>query len=146
MKMTKKETIKEYLNDMPDVDLIDLVRDINSYTGDYEPWAFIPMNEFDEYYAGASPMQIAKDVQNGGDDFCIDDDYFYYDSWGILTSSNEKDAADSIRTGCMTDLINDFMKGRYSDYVESYDYDLADIIDNTEDDAIFDNKGNEIVE
>lgn len=115
MKMTKKEAIKKYLNDMSDVDLIDLVRGINSYTGDYEPWAFIPMDEFDEYYAGVSPTQIAKDVQNGGDDFCIDDDYFYYDSWGILTSTN--DAANLIRNEILDDLTNDFYHDAFLDVI-----------------------------
>lgn len=113
MKMTKKEAIKKYLNDMSDVDLINLVCDINSYYGGYEPWVFIPMHEFDGYYADASAIQIAKDVQNGGDDFCIDDDYFYYDSWGILTSSNEADAADSIRHEILDDLTNDFYRGAF---------------------------------
>ena len=117
MKMTKKEAIKKYLNDMPDADLIDLVRDINSYTGGYEPWAFIPMNAFDEYYADVSPIQIAKDVQNGGDDFSIDDDYFYYDSWGILSSSTEADAADSIRHEILDDLTNDFYRDAFLDVI-----------------------------
>lgn len=117
MKMTKKEAIKKYLNDMSDTDLIDLVRGINSYSGAYEPWAFIPMDEFDNYYAGVSPTQIAKDVQNGGDDFCIDGDYFYYDSWGILTSSNEADAADSIRHEILGDLTNDFYRDAFLDVI-----------------------------
>ena len=40
MKMTKKEAIKKYLNDMPDTDLIDLVRDINSYSGNMEAFNY----------------------------------------------------------------------------------------------------------
>lgn len=134
MTMTKKEAIRKYLKDMPDVDLIDLVRDINSYNGGYEPWAFIPMDEFDEYYAGALPTQIAKDIQNGGDDFCIDDDYFYYDSWGILTSSNEKDAADSIRHEILGDLTNDFCRDAFLDVI--FDDCLKRIILN-DDDSLF---------
>lgn len=134
MKITKKEAIKEYLNDMPDTDLIDLVRDINSYTGAYEPWAFIPMDEFDEYYAGVSPIQIAKDVQNGGDDFSIDDDFFYYDSWGILSSSNEKDAADSIRHEILDDLTNDFYHDAFLDVI--FDDCLKRII-LSDDDSLF---------
>lgn len=134
MKMTKKEAIKKYLNDMPDVDLIGIVRDINSYNGGYEPWAFIPMDEFDEYCEGLSPTQIAKDVQNGGDDFCIDDDYFYYDSWGILSSSSEKDAADSIRHEILGDLTNDFYHYAFLDVI--FDDCLKRII-LSDDDSLF---------
>lgn len=133
-KMTKKEAIKKYLNDMSDVDLINLVRDINSYSNEYEPWAFIPMDEFDSYYACASPTQIAKDVQNGGDDFSIDDDYFYYDSWGILSSSNEADAADSIRHEILDNLTNDFYRGSFLDVI--FD-DCLKIIILSDDDSLF---------
>ena len=134
MTMTKKQAIKKYLDDMPDVGLIGLVRDINSYTGNYEPWAFISMDEFDEYYAGVSPTQIAKDVQNGGDDFCIDDDYFYYDSWGILSSSNEPDAADSIRHEILDDITHDFYHDAFLDVI--FDDCLKRII-RSNDDSLF---------
>lgn len=117
MTMTKKEAIKKYLNDMSDVDLINLVRDINSYCNEYEPWAFIPMDEFNSYYACVPPAQIAQDVQNGGDDFSIDDDYFYYDSWGILSSSNKADAADSIRHDILGDLVDDFYNDAFLDTI-----------------------------
>ena len=144
--MTKKEAIRYHIEKMPDVDLINLVRDIYMYDGSYDSWAFCSMDEFNELHSGMEPLDIAREVEDACGDFCVACDYFYYDCSGVLCSCDEDEAADLIRTNCMTDLINDFMKGRYSDYVESYDYDLADIIDSTDDDAIFDNKGNEIIE
>lgn len=144
--MTKKEAIRYHIEKMPDADLINLVRDICMYDGSYDSWAFYPMDEFNELHEGMEPLDIAREVEDACSGFCVACDYFYYDRSGVLCSCDEDEAADLIRTNLMTDLINDFMKGRYSDYVESYDYDLADIIDNTDNDANFDDEGYEILE
>lgn len=146
MTMTKKEAIRYHIEKMHDNDLINLVRDICMYNGSYDSWAFYSMDEFNELHEGMKPLDIAREVEDACSDFCVACDYFYYDCSGVLCSCDEDEAADLIRTDCMTDLINDFMKGRYSDYVENYDYDLADIIDNTDDDANFDDEGYEILE
>lgn len=115
--MTKKEAIKKYLDDMPDVDLIDLIRDINSWSGEYEPWTFYSMDELDDVFYSTSPTEIIGMMQDVYSSFSICDDYFYYDSWGILSSSNEADAADSIRHDILGDLVDDFYNDAFLDAI-----------------------------
>lgn len=113
--MTKKEAIKKYLNDMPDVDLIDLVRDINYYSNGLEPWVFYSMDELDDVFCSISPTEIIDMVQDSCGNFSICDDYFYFDECGVLNSCDVATAADLIRTDILNDLTNDFYKGRYKD-------------------------------
>ena len=144
MTMTKKEAIKYHISTMHDIDLIYLISDIHSYSGGYDEYAFYNMDEFDDIYAGVSPLQIARDVTDACGDFEITDDYFYYDCAGVLRSCDEPTAADLIRTNCTDDLVNDFMHMRNCEPVANCDGDLWDIIA-ADDDAIFDDEGYEIL-
>lgn len=140
MTMTKKQAIKYHINTMHDIDLIRLVSEISSYNGGYN--AFYNMDEFNDIYCDVPPIQIADEVT--GTNFSADDDYFYYNEIGNLCSCDEMTAADMIRTDFTTDLTNDFMKGRYYEQVLVCDNELFDII-TADDNAIFDNKGHEIL-
>ena len=142
MIMTKKEAIKYHIEHMHDIDLIHLIGEINSYSGGYGEYVFYNMDEFNDIYCDVPPIQIADEVT--GTDFSADDDYFYYNEAGNLCSCDEMTAADMIRTDFTTDLTNDFMKGRYYEQVSDCDSDLWDII-TADDDAIFDDKGYEIL-
>jgi hypothetical protein len=127
--MTKKEAIKKYLGNMDDVDLIDLVRDINSYGIDYEPWAFYSMDELDDVFCSTSPTEIIDMVQDSYGRFTTYDDYFYFDECGTLNSCDVATAADLIRTDILNDLTNDFYEGRYKDVLADDDFILFDIVD-----------------
>lgn len=137
MKMTKKGAIKKYLNDMSDVDLIDLVRGINSYNGGYELWAFYSMDELDDVFYNTSPTELigmAQDIYSG---FSTCDDYFYFDEIGVLQSCDVDTAADLIRTDILDSLTGDFYKGRYKDVLADDDFVLFDIV-NSSNNANFD--------
>ena len=140
MKKTKKEAIKYHIEHMDDIDLIYLISEINSYDGGYN--AFYNMDEFNDIYCNVPPIQIADEVT--GTDFSADDDYFYYNEVGNLCSCDEMTVADMIRTDFTTDLINDFIKGRYYEQVADCDNELFDII-TADDNAIFDDEGYEIL-
>lgn len=145
MTMTKKEAIKYHIEQMDDDDLIHLITEIYYYNGSYDGYIFYCMDEFNDLYAGVSPLQIARDVTDACGDFEITDDYFYYDCAGVLCSCDEPTAADLIRTNCMDSLVNDFMNMRNCEPVADCDGDLWDII-MADDDALFDDEGYEILE
>lgn len=143
MTMTKKEAIKYRINTMDDIDLIHLISEINSYDGGYN--CFYSMDEFNDIYCDVSPIQIADEVADAGDNFSADNDFFYYNEIGIICSCDEMTAADMIRTDFAADLTNDFMKGRYYEQVSSCNNGLFDII-TADDNAVFDDEGYEILE
>ena len=140
MTMTKKQAIKYHINTMHDIDLICLISEINFYDGGYN--AFYNMDEFNDIYCNVPPVQIADEVT--GTDFSADDEYLYYNEVGNLCSCDKMTVADMIRTDFTTDLINDFMKGRYYEQVLNCDNELFDII-TADDNAIFDDECHEIL-
>lgn len=144
MTMTKKEAIEYHINTMYDIDLIHLISEINSYNGGYDEYAFYDMDEFNDIYAGVSPLEIVNAVVDAYGDFDIVDDYFYYNCAGVLCSCDEATAADLIRTNCTDALVNDFMNMRNCEAVADCDSVLWDII-TADDDALFDNEGYEIL-
>lgn len=142
MTMTKKEAIKYRINTMDDIDLIHLISEINSYDGGYN--CFYSMDEFNDIYCDVSPIQIADEVADAGDNFSADNDFFYYNEIGIICSCDEMTAADMIRTNCMDSLVDDFMNMRNCEAVADCDDALWDII-TADDDATFDDEGYEIL-
>lgn len=144
MTMTKKEAIKYHIEHMHDIDLIHLISEINSYNGGYDEYVFYNMDEFNDIYAGVSPLEIADAVVDAYGGFDIVDNYFYYNCCGRLRSCDEATAADLIRTNCMNDLIDDFTNMRNCEPVADCDNTLWDII-TADDDAIFDDEGYEIL-
>ena len=145
MTMTKKEAIKYHIDNMHDIDLIHLVREIYDYNGSYDEYVFYSMGEFDEVYEGYAPTEIAEEFAYARSDFNIADDYFYYDYDSCLCSCNERTAADLIRTDCTNDLVNDFMHMRNCEPVADCDNALWDII-TADGDATFNDEGYEILE
>ncbi len=144
MTMTKKQAIKYHIEHMSDIDLIYLISDIHSYSGGYDEYVFYNMDEFNDIYAGVSPLEIVNAVVDACGDFDIVDDYFYYDCAGVLCSCDEPTAADLIRTNCIDSLVDDFMNMRNCEPVADCDGDLWDII-TADDNAIFDDEGYEIL-
>ena len=144
MTMTKKEAIKYHIEQMDDDDLINLINEIHSYSGDYDLYVFYHMNEFNEAHEGCTPMEIAEEIIYAYGDFNVVDDYFRYDYAGCLSSCDESTAADLIRTNCTEDLVNDFMNMRDCEPVADCDSVLWDII-TADDNAIFDDECHEIL-
>lgn len=144
MTMTKKQAIKYHIDTMNDIDLIHLIGEIHSYSGGYDEYVFYDMGEFNDIYCNVPPLEIVNAVVDAYGDFDIVDDYFYYNCAGVLCSCDESTAADLIRTNCTDDLVDDFMNMRNCEPVADCDNALWDII-TADDDAIFDDEGDEIL-
>ena len=89
-----KENTEDFNHDIEALD------DWNRYLGNDR---VIPMEEFDDYYQGTSPLEIARRVSFGYDDnptlekkesFYPNRDYFYLDSWRNLVSTDYRDYSD----------------------------------------------------
>lgn len=144
MTMTKKQAIEYHIEHMHDIDLIQLVGEIHSYSGGYDEYVFYDMGEFNDIYCNVPPLEIVNAVVDAYGDFDIVDDYFYYNCAGVLCSCDEATAADLIRTNCTEDLVDDFMNMRNCEPVADCDNALWDII-TADDNAIFDDEGDEIL-
>lgn len=89
-----KENTEDFNHDIEALD------DWNRYLGNDR---VIPMEEFDDYYQGTPPLEIARRVSFGYDDnptlekkesFYPNRDYFYLDSWRNLVSTDYRDYSD----------------------------------------------------
>ena len=131
MENMKFEKIRNYLEEMDDYDLIDLVREVNGLGGSYEPWTFYDMGELDDVFFDTSATELLGMVQDTYSTFSTCDDYFYFDEIGGLQSCSVADAANSIRDDIAFDLANDFSNGRYVEALEDFAENLYNIaIDN----------------
>ena len=128
MEDMKLNAIRNYLNDMDDYDLIDLVREVNSLSGSYEPWTFFGMDELDNFFFDTTPTELLGMVQDTYSTFSTCDDYFYFDEIGGLQSCTVADAANSIRDDIAFDLANYFLNGCYVEALEDFNENLYNIV------------------
>jgi len=99
--MSKKERIKEVLDDLRDVVLIEAFNEYcreNAYGED----EFIPMDMFDECFCGMKPSDI---ISMANRDFSINDDYWVDGVYGI-TSYSTYDCAGEIRKNWLDELAD----------------------------------------
>ena len=130
MENTKQARIEKYLQDMDDIDLIDLVRDVNNLSGSFEPWTFYGMDELDDIFYGMSPTEIIELVQYADDNFNTCEDFFSFDECGCLNSCDVESAADLIRTDILEDLAGDFANYHYKEVLYNSYPSLYDIVYN----------------
>ena len=105
MKETTVKKIIDYFNDNEDIfnSCIEELDNYNGYLGDYR---YYSMDELDEFYNGTEPLEILRRAYYGRDDdtyttdsngnrtygeFNPNRDYFYYNGYGNLVSTNYKD-------------------------------------------------------
>lgn len=105
MRETTVKKIIDYFNDNEDIfnSCIEELDSYNGYLGDYR---YYPMDELDEFYNGTEPLEILRRAYYGRDDdtyttdsngnrsygeFNPNRDYFYYNGYGNLVSSDYKD-------------------------------------------------------
>ena len=75
--MTKQQEIYNYLCNMSDTDLIDLIEYINSETNALNGLFLERMDDFNFILFGYTPFEIAAMIN--GNDFDVNDDFFYID-------------------------------------------------------------------
>lgn len=126
--MAKIDAIRNYLKEMDDYDLIDLVREVNGISGSYEPWTFYGMDELDDVFFDTTPTELLGMVQDTYSTFSTCDDYFYFDEIGGLQSCTVADAANSIRDDIAFDLANDFLNGYYIEDLEDFNENLYRVV------------------
>lgn len=87
MNEKQREAILEYLNDCDDEEILNIVRDINSYNGDCDNLVWYDMEyEFDELCDGMKPWEVARACYYG--DFNPTHDYWHYDGYGNFESTD----------------------------------------------------------
>lgn len=136
--MTKdeaREAIKQYLLDNEEA-LVYCVESLDSYNGflDYDRyWA---MDEFDDYFYGSKPSEIASLIHYGhdeemgaGSEFNPNRPWFKFDGCGNLVSAFERDYTGLVDDYLVEDLVN---HRRYIYWVDKDDAlrELFDIYEN----------------
>lgn len=86
--MTREQQIYNYLCNMSDTDLIDLIEYIHSETDELNGLFLERMEDFNFILSGYTPLEIA--TMTNGNDFDVNDDFFYID-YDNLCHSCKKD-------------------------------------------------------
>ena len=84
--MLYSEGIRDYLDNLHDVEILDLVREINGQTDYLEELAWYNMDEFNELNNDMRPWEVARACYYG--DFCPVHSYWRYDAYGNLESTD----------------------------------------------------------
>lgn len=105
MRETTVKKIIDYFNDNEDL-FNSCMEELDSYNGYLGDDRYYSMDELDEFYNGTEPLEILRRAYYGRDDdtyttdsngnrtygeFNPNRDYFYYNGYGNLVSSNYKD-------------------------------------------------------
>ncbi len=102
-----KENTEDFVNDIEELD------SWNGYLGDYR---VIPMEDLDDFYQGTKPSEILRRAFFGYDDvystskqkasFNPNRDYFYFNGYGNLVSTDERDYSDFLDENFVQDIID----------------------------------------
>lgn len=106
-----REKVVEYIKNMDDEDIIMLVQDINSYSGNLEDLAYYPFDE--EFFSSAftDPMEAAR-ATFFGDIQSWSDDYIKFNAYGNLESRSDYQVAAECRD--YADEIADAIESDYN--------------------------------
>lgn len=106
--------------------------DLDSYDGFLGDDRYYSMDDIDDLLSGKKPSELLQMVDS---DFNYSDDYFYFDGYGELCSSDEKNYADKFDyTDVFEKLLNSYGQIFTANYgCDYYDVfsDLDDILTNT---------------
>lgn len=119
--------IKDYI--LENCDLLDLVRDINSYNGRFtDEYDFYENDEefFDLFYPD-KPYELARAIYYGEYNFM--DDYVYINVYGNLYSINESEVEEEL-TGIIEDITDEVID--IYNHLDINDYDLEELIETYE--------------
>jgi len=138
--MTREEAITTYVENLIGDDLAYLLQHINAYDGNFEDCVYYDMDEFDEFMYGHTPTEIAQMIYFG-DDFNPNDDYFRFNAYGNLESADWRDVV-NVAEDLVVDIIDHLINSYSGDTPWP---DLDDLV-YAEDDAIFNEDYEEVVE
>ena len=137
--MNRAEAIETFVQNLSGDDLVTVLESINAYDGAFEDAEYYPMDEFDEFMAGKSPLDIVRAVDYG--DFNPNDDYFKFDAYGNVCSGEWDDVVSEAEY-----IVDDIIYHLTEDYNGSdTGFDILDDLVLAEPDAIFNEDFEEIV-
>ena len=105
MKETTVKKIIEFFNENEDI-FNSCIEELDSYNGYLNDDRYYSMDELNEFYSGTEPLELLRGAYYGRDDdtyttdsngnktygaFNPNRDYFYYNGYGNLVSSDYKD-------------------------------------------------------
>ena len=134
--MSTKKDIINYFHENEDV-FNDCVEELDSYNGYLGDNRYYPMEELDEIYSGTPATEILQRAFFGYDDeenshdssFNPNRDYFYFNGYGNLVSSDTKDY-----TGYLDEFfIDELIDNRNEIYAIDDNEELAELFDELED-------------
>lgn len=121
------------------------MEELDSYNGYLGDDRYYPMDELDEFYHGSDPLEILRRAYYGHDDdawhtdasgnkiygeFNPNREYFYFNGYGNLVSSDYKDYTDKLDTYAIEDMSEN---RHWIDSIED-DEELTALFDELEDD------------
>ena len=144
MKETTVEKIIEFFNENEEI-FNSCMEELDSYNGYLGDNRYYSMDELDEFYNGTEPLEILRRAYYGRDDdtwttdssgnktygeFNPNRDYFYYNGYGNLVSSDYKDYSAHLDEYAIEAMSEN---RQYIDTIES-DEDLTALFDELEQD------------
>ena len=144
MKETTVKKIIEFFNDNEEI-FNSCMEELDSYNGYLGDNRYYSMDELDEFYNGTEPLEILRRAYYGRDDdtwttdssgnktygeFNPNRDYFYYNGYGNLVSSDYKDYSAHLDEYAIEAMSEN---RQYIDTIES-DEDLTALFDELEQD------------
>ena len=142
MKETTVKKIIEFFNENEDI-FNSCIEELDSYNGYLGDDRYYSMDELDEFYNGTEPLEILRRAYYGRDDdtyttdsngnrtygeFNPNRDYFYYNGYGNLVSSDYKDYSHKLDEYAIEEMSEN---RQYIDSIDGDD-DLAALFDELE--------------
>ena len=130
MTMTRKEAIRNYVEQLSWGDLADLIQYMTAYDGCFEEATYYDMDEFDEFMSNYTPSEIARMIWFG--EFNPNDEYFRFDAYGNLESLDWQEISDEAG-----DYMEDVINHLTTEYSGDTPWADLDYIVDSNDDTIF---------
>ena len=142
MKETTVKKIIEFFSENEDI-FTACIEELDSYNGYLGDDRYYSMDEIDEFYSGTDPLELLRRAYYGRDDdnyttdssgnktygeFNPNRDYFYYNGYGNLVSSDYKDYSHKLDEYAIEEMSEN---RQYIDSIDGDD-DLAALFDELE--------------
>ena len=140
MTMTREQAITAYVEKISDDELVELIQRMSFYDGSFDDCIYYDMEDFDEFLAGHTPMEIAQMICFG-DYFSPNDEYFRLNAYGNLESADWPDVkleAEDLKDDIIGHLVNSYSGD--TPWIE-----LDHLVD-ADDDTLFDDDFEEVEE
>lgn len=137
--MTREQAIRNYVEQLIGDDLAYLLQHMNAEDGCFEDCVYHDMDEFDEFLAGDTPMEIAQMMWFG--EFNPNDEYFRFNAYGNLESVDWPDIVAEAE-----DLVDEIIDHLVNSYSGDTPWPDLDALVYADDDAIFNEDYEEVEE